>query len=93
MYGLLIRCNVWKKQLYYRFPYGDRPRTVAKTIQRGTAPNRTVGFITAPNRTVRSAISETAPNRTAGLLISENRTELHRRIHESTEPHRCIYDF
>ena len=50
-----------------------------KTVQRGTAPNRTVAFLICENRTV-------------GFLISENRTEPHRRRYHSTERHRRIYN-
>ena len=68
LYGLSIRRTVENKTVLYGFPYGEWSRTVEKTVQRGTAPNRTVRYITA------------APNRTVGFTISENRTEPHRRI-------------
>ena len=71
--------------ILHGFSYGDWPRTVAKSIQRRTAPNRTVGFITVSNRTVKIAVYEirtephrrifkTAPNRTVGYFTALNRT-------------------
>ena len=55
-----------EKTVLHGFPYGEWSRTVEKNVQRGTAPNRTVRYITAPN--------------TVGFTcrISENRTEPHR---------------
>ena len=90
-----------EKSFWYGLPYGDSNRTATKAVQRGTAPNRIVGCITAPNRTVVGftiikfmTCLETAPNRTVIFLISENRTEPLRGIFDlnnRTEPHRRIY--
>ena len=58
-----------EKTVLYGFPYGEWSRTVEKTVQRGTALNRTVGYITASNRTVGFSISE---NRTVYGRITVN---------------------
>ena len=66
-----------------------------KNVQRGTAPNRIVGFLICENRTETNrtiSVSEncteptagfvflkTAPNRTLGVPVFQNRTEPHRR--------------
>ena len=63
-----------------------------KTVQRGTAPNRTVAFLICENRTVGFLISEnrTEPHRRMyhRFLIFQNRTEPHRRISYCSKPHR-----
>ena len=79
-YSLFIRRTV-EKHAFHRFSYGNWPRTLAKTVQRGPAANRTVGFVTAPNPAVRFANED------------ENRTEPYRRIHKNNEPYRTIYNF
>ena len=68
---------LWRRNGVVRFSLRKVEPYRRKTVQRGTAPNRTVRYITAPNRTV-------------GFTISENRTEPHRRVYHSTEPHRRI---
>ena len=65
----------WRRNGVVRFPNGKWSRTVEKTVQRGTAPNRTIRYITAPNRTV-------------GLTIAENRTGPNRRISDFCKPPR-----
>ena len=62
----------------YGFSHGEWIPTVEKNVQRGTAPNCTVGFL----------ICETAPNLTVGFTISENRTDPHRKISDFLKLHR-----
>ena len=87
LYGLFIRCTVEQKRCC-TFSLRRVELHSRKNVQRGTAPNRTVGFRifkTAPNRTVGYI---TAPNSTVGFNAFQNRTKPHRKISAFLKPHR-----
>ena len=98
--ALFIRCTIEKKRCCTVFStVSGSARTIVKSGQWGSAPNRTVGFVICENRTEphRTVLWDfqffnTAPNRKLEFPILQNRTEPHRRIYHSPEPHRRIYD-
>ena len=93
-----------EKTVLHGLPCGEWSRTLEKNVERGTAPNRTVGFTISENRTEpyrripdflknapnRSVGYITAPNRAVGFRIFQNRTEPHRRISYFSKPHRTV---
>ena len=95
-----------EKKIFCGFPYGEWSRTVQKNIQRGTAPNCTVRYITAPSRTLGFRIFQNhtelhhkilvffnAPNRTVIYFAAPHRTEAFTTSENRPEPHRKISDF
>ena len=87
----------------YGFPYGERSRTVQKTVRRGTAPNRTVTYhSTEPHRRIshfskqhRTAPEDflclqAAPKRTVGYITAPHRTASQDLQYLKTAPNRTV---
>ena len=73
-YGFFMRCIVEKDGVVGFSLQRVEPHR-RKNVQRGTAPNRTVGYITEPNSTV-------------GFHVFQNRNKPHREISAFLKPHR-----